>query len=199
MSARPRPIRRFTDTMVLCGSLTDRSKRRLADLGAAARRDSERPKAGSRAGRIRQALGDAVAYRRDQRVRRAEVDADGMRRWCGSGDAPGSEICSSAMRQASSDSSRRCSIRRQSARRTSARAPAARRRGNRPSRRGAAPSWHRPRASLAHPAPPQSARLRRVAARRRGASRQSICCIRKSAGIAVLSSASIGAPFSSHR
>ena len=78
MSARPRPIRRLTETMVLAGSLDRLVEGALADLGPAVgeianRRGQDRPPFG-----VGQALGDAVAHRGDQRMGGAEVDADDM-------------------------------------------------------------------------------------------------------------------------
>ena len=189
-------MKRLTETIVLRGSIGRLGQRVAADLAPAVRRGSARPTAGS--------PGPASSGRHSATPLRTAATSEwvvprsmptAMRRWCGSGAPPGSEICSRAIAlivPALRGADRR---RRQSARRTSALCTCCAAAAVVAVARRAA-SARRCERGL-----PMRARARRRAPRPRSpsrasssASRHSICCIRNSGGIAVLSSASIGAP-----
>ncbi len=77
MSARPRPISRFTEVIVLAGSLRARRQRIEADLAAVVVEVAHGRRQQHAALVVGQAFGHAVAHRRHQRMGGAEVDAHG--------------------------------------------------------------------------------------------------------------------------
>ena len=217
MSARPRPMKRLTETMVLRGSTAASRQRLGADLPRRAaspqvahrRRQDARGRASS--GRH---SAHAVAHRGDQRMGGAEVDADGDAPLVRVGRLAGFGDLQQGHRRLSCDAlpvpARRARSRRASRRRSMS----SRKRSTNISARTCAAA-----AAARVVASSSSVRSSRVehrgafggdfvgerlarrppSAASSSASRHCICCIRNSTGIAVLFSASTGAPRSSHR
>ena len=77
MSARPRPMKRLTEAMVFSRIVGLRRLRVVADLAPAVFQVAHHRGQDHPALAVGQAFGHAVAHRRHQRMRRAQVDADG--------------------------------------------------------------------------------------------------------------------------